>query len=367
MNNVSEKVLSILDDDYQNWILDLKKRYKQSQIKAAVHVNGELVHFYWSLGRDIVKMKSEARWGSKFYASLSKDLKEQFKDAKGFSIRNLQAMRQFYELFPENEITQQVAAQIKMVPWGHILYLITKTGDNPAKALFYIQKTIEHGWSRSMLLNFLDTNLYERHGKAINNFDLTMPKEQSDLAKEISKDPYSFNFVTFDDDYSEKELKDVLIENIQKFLLELGTGFAYLGREYRLFVGETEQFIDMLFYNTQVHAYVVIEVKTTTFKPEYIGQLGTYVVAVDHILRSEKDEKTIGILICKDKDNVLASYSAESSSQPIGISSYELSKIVPEKYKNSLPTIEEIEKELTLKTKKPLKNRYHKIESEKPL
>ena len=351
MNNVSEKVLSILDDDYQNWIVELKKRYKQSQIKAAVHVNSELIHFYWSLGRDIVKMKSETKWGSKFYDSLSKDLKNQFPDGKGFSTRNLKSMRQFYELFPENEIGQQVAAQITMVPWGHILFLLTKVGKNRSKALFYIQKTIQNGWSRSMLEIYLDSNLYEREGKAINNFELTLPKEKSKLAKEMMKDPYSFNFITLDNEYSEKDLKDALVNNIQKFLLELGTGFAYLGREYRLLVGDTEQFIDMLFYNTQIHAYVVIEVKTGTFKPEYTGQLGTYVVAVDHILKSKKDDKTIGILVCKNKDNILASYSTESSSQPIGISSFESSKLVPENYKKSLPSIEEIEKELSLKIK----------------
>ena len=352
MNETSKKVLSIPDDDYQNWIKQLKTRYQQSQIKAAVHVNSELIRFYWSLGRDIVKMRSETRWGSRFYDSLSKDLRNEFNEAKGFSPRNLRTMRQFYALFPENEFWKQVVSQLSCMPWGHIVLLLKKVKGDANKALFYVQKTIENGWSRSMLANYLDTNLYERQGKAINNFELTMPKEESDLAREIIKDPYSFSFISLDEDYSEKELKDALIDNIQRFLLELGTGFAYLGREYRLVAGETEQFIDMLFYNTRVHAYVVIEVKTTTFKPEYTGQLGTYVVAVDHLLRSERDEKTIGILVCKDKDSVLASYSIESSSQPIGVSSFELSKLIPKRYKSSLPTIEEIEGELTLKTNK---------------
>ena len=347
MKNVSEKVLSILDDDYQNWIIELKKRYRQSQLKAAVHVNGELIRFYWSLGRDIVKMRSEVRWGNKFYETLSKDLRNEFNEAKGFSVRNLQHMRQFYELFPKEEITKQVVSQIMYIPWGHMVLLLKKVKGDTKKALFYIQKTIENGWSRSMLEIHLDSNLYERQGKAINNFELTLPKENSDLAKQLTKDPYNFNFISLDNDFSEKELKDALINNIQKFLLELGTGFAYIGREYRLMVGETEQFLDMLFYNTQVHAYVVIEVKTTTFKPEYTGQLGTYVVAVDHILKSEIDSKTIGILVCKDKDNVLASYSMESSSQPLGVSSFELSKLIPDNYKSSLPSVEEIEKELS--------------------
>ena len=336
----------IQDDDYQGWIKELKARYKQSQIKAAAHVNNELIRFYWSLGRDIVKMKCEAKWGNKFYYSLSKDLKNQFDDAKGFSVRNLQAMRQFYELFPQDEITQQLAAQIAMVPWGHILVLLTRCNANPDKAIFYIRKTVENGWSRAMLLNHLSLDLYERQGKAINNFEATMPAGESGLASEITKDPYSFDFLSLHEGFTEKELKDALINNIQRFLLELGTGFAYLGREYRLIVGDTEQFIDMLFYNTQVHAYVVIEVKTTPFKPEYTGQLGTYVVAVNHLLKREMDGKTIGILVCKNKDDVLARYAIESSSQPIGISSFELSKLVPDDFKSSLPTIQEFEAEL---------------------
>ncbi len=349
MKDVSEKVLSIYDEEYQNWIVDLKKRYKQSQIKAAIKVNSELIQFYWSLGRDIVKMKSESKWGSKFYETLSKDLKEAFPDATGFSIRNLKYMKQFYELFSKNEIVQQVVAELSMVPWGHIIIIISKANNDSKKALFYIKKTIENNWSRSVLSCFLDTNLYERSQDKLTNFKATLPEINSDLANELIKDPYNFNFLAIDDRYTEKELKDALINNIQKFLLELGTGFAFIGREYRLQVGQTEQFLDMLFYNTQAHAYVVLEVKTTTFKPEFVGQLGTYVVAVDHILKTERDEKTIGILVCKDKDNVLARYSLDSSSQPLGVSSFELSKLIPENFKSSLPTVEEIENELKLK------------------
>ena len=260
-------------------------------------------------------------------------------------------MRQFYELFREEEILKQVVSQLASVPWGHIVLLLKKVKGNAAEAIFYITKIIENGWSRSMLSTYLDAQLYERQGKAINNFQMTLPKEKSDLAMEITKDPYTFNFLSLDEDYSEKELKDALIDNIQRFLLELGTGFAYLGREYRLLVGETEQYIDMLFYNTQAHAYVVIEVKTTPFKPGYTGQLGTYVVAVDHLLKTEIDAKTIGILICKEKDDVLARYATEASSQPIGISSFELSKVVPSDFKSSLPSIEEMERELMMEPK----------------
>ena len=345
----NNKIISIYEKEYLDWVSDLKKRYKQSQIKAAIKVNSELIKFYWSLGRDIIKMKSESKWGSKFYEVLSKDLKENIPDSFCFSIRNLRYMKQFYELFNENEITQQVVAQIEKVPWGHIILLLNKVSNNLNKAIFYINKIVENNWSRSTLSTFLDNNLYERSNKTINNFELNLPDVNSDLAKEILKDPYSFNFLTMEEKFSEKELKDALINNIHNFLIELGTGFAYMGREYRLDVAGSELFIDMLFYNTKIHAYVVIEVKTIDFKPDFVGKLGTYVVAVDHILKTNRDEKTIGILICKNKNDILARYSLESSNQPLGISSFELSKLIPEKFKSSLPTIEEIENELNKK------------------
>ena len=345
----NNKIISIYEKEYLDWVSDLKKRYKQSQIKAAIKVNSELIKFYWSLGRDIIKMKSESKWGSKFYEVLSKDLKENIPDSFCFSIRNLRYMKQFYELFNENEITQQVVAQIEKVPWGHIILLLNKVSNNLNKAIFYINKIVENNWSRSTLSTFLDNNLYERSNKTINNFELNLPDVNSDLAKEILKDPYSFNFLTMEEKFSEKELKDALINNIHNFLIELGTGFAYMGREYRLDVAGSELFIDIFFYNTKIHAYVVIEVKTIDFKPDFVGQLGTYVVAVDHILKTNRDEKTIGILICKNKNDILARYSLESSNQPLGISSFELSKLIPEKFKSSLPTIEEIENELNKK------------------
>ena len=293
-----------------------------------------------------MNMKSDVKWGNKFYDTLSRDLKELFPNTSGFSVRNLQYMKQFYELFPEALITQQVAAQIFEVPWGHLCLIISATNRDQQKAFFYVNETIKNNWSRNTLGIFLDSNLYERQGKAITNFDYHLPKENSDLAKQITKDPYNFDFLSLKDEFGEKELKDALIDNIQKFLIELGTGFAYMGREYRLSIGESDEFMDMLFYNTSIHAYVVIEVKTRNFKPEDIGQLGTYVVAVDNMLKSERDEKTVGLLVCKNKNEILARYALESSNQPIGILSFKLSKLIPENFKSSLPTIEEIENEL---------------------
>ena len=359
-----------MEKQFIEWVASIKKNYQQSQIKAAIRVNSELIAFYFNLGKEISESDFKREYGNRFFDTLSKELRKTIPDAKGFSIENLRYIEKFYILYKkiskqvvgefenascvmdksgDNTIMQQIVATLSLVPWGHHTVIINRCFNNPKKAWFFINKTVENNWSRSVLLNFLDTDLYERSGKAINNFAVVMPEVDEDLANDILKSPHSFNFLTIEKRYREKELKDALIAHIQEFLLELGTGFAYVGREYRLQVGQTEQFLDMLFYNTVAHAYVVVEVKVTDFKPEYIGQLGTYVVAVDHILKTERDEKTIGILICKGKDDVLAKYSVDSSSQPLGISSYELSKLLPEKFESNLPSIEELEEELNRK------------------
>jgi len=343
-----------IDQDYKQWILSISKRFRRSQIKAAVHINQDMLSFYWSLGKEIVELHSEQRWGNKFFANLSHDLKEANPGAGCFSETNLLYMKNFYLLYspllqitPQTgeqiAITPQLGEQIFSVPWGHHKLLIDKCKGQPEKALFYVQQTIMNGWSRDVLLNIYSTDLYERHSKAISNFTATLPETQSDLAVEITRDPYSFAFTGLREPYNERKLKDALIYNIEKFLVELGTGFAYMGREVRLQVGETEQFLDMLFYNTRLHCYVVIEVKTTDFEAGHIGQLGAYVVAVDHILKSEADNKTIGLLICKTKDNVFAQYALEATSQPLGISEYELQKLYPTKVEGTIPTIAEIE------------------------
>lgn len=238
------------------------------------------------------------------------------------------------------------------VPWGHIRLLIEKCKGNSQKALFYVRKTLENNWSRSMLRNFLDTDLYEREGKAVTNFSHTLPASQSDLAQEITKDPYNFDFLTLTERYNEREFKDALIDKVEHFLIELGTGFAFMGREVRLEVGETEKFIDMLFYNARHHCYVVVEVKTGKFDAAYAGQLGIYVVAVNRVLKSEDDNPTLGLLVCKDMDKIEASFALESSSQPLGVSTYELTKLVPDEFRGSMPSIEEIEAGLSRLEKK---------------
>lgn len=356
-----------IDNDYAGWIKDLSLRFRQSQIKAAVKVNRVLIQFYWELGRDIVDRQVEATWGDKILFTLSQDLQEALPGIKGLSVRNLQYMRQLYNVFSpllkntpqlvaqkevsiQNPITPQDVAQniveeICSVPWGHLRYILDKKYD-AEKSLFYVRQTIKYNWSRSVLLNFLDTNLYERQGRAITNFKTTLPAVDSDLAQQLTKDPYCFDFAGLTEPYREKELKEALLQNITKFLLELGNGFAYMGKEYRLQVGDTEQFLDLLFYNVELRAYVVVEVKVTSFEPGHLGQLSAYVSCVNHLLKKPADNATIGLLVCKDKDNVFAQYSLEGYNQPLGISGFEMSKVMPADFKSTLPSIEDIEREL---------------------
>lgn len=356
-----------IDTEYASWIKDLSLRFRQSQIKAAVRVNHEMLRFYWSVGEDIVRKQAFTKWGDKLFSYLSQDLQSELPGIKGLSVRNLQYMRQLYTVFSplqtfapqvvaqtseavNGEIAPQVVAQtvvdeICSIPWGHLRYILDK-GFDAEKSLFYVRGVIKNNWSRSVLLNFLDTNLYERQGKAITNFQATLPAIKGDLAQQLLKDPYCFDFAGLTERYTEKELKDALIKNVEKFLLELGNGFAYMGREYRIEVGESELFADMLFYNTYLHCYVVVEVKTEKFENAFLGQLNGYVSCANHVLRREGDNPTVGLLICKDKDNVMAQYALEGYNNPLGISEYELSRLYPKDFKCTLPSIEDIEREL---------------------
>ena len=371
------KPINILDKDYLKWVKELCKRYRQSQIKAAVKVNHVVLQFYWDLGKDICYKEAENKYGSKFYATLSRDLRNEIPDAEGLSERNLRYTKKFYQLYnqkikilqqiaanSESEILQQPAAKsntelasqelaahimqdLFSVPWGHQMLLIDKCSDDVIKALFYVQQVVENGWSRNFLHNYIDSSLYERQGKALSNFTRTLPEVGSDLAQEITRDPYNFAFTGITKPYNERILKDALLNNITKFLTELGTGFAYVGKEYRLQIGEKENFIDLLFYNLNLSCYIVLEVKIGSFTFADVGQLGGYVVACNHLLRKEgRDNPTIGLLICKEKDRIQAQYALESSSQPIAISEYDLEKFYPEKLEGTMPTIEEWEAKL---------------------
>lgn len=360
-----------IDGNYAEWIEALSLRFRQSQIKAAISVNSELIRFYWELGRDIVELKAEERWHDNFWKNLSEDLQASLPNIKGFSITTLQYTRRFYLLYstphiehpqlegveaddkhPQlvgdcNSVNYSYFERICSIPWGHHRFIIDKCLNNPQKALFYVNKVYENNWSRSVLLNFLDTDLYERQGKAVTNFKTTLPDVNGDLAQQLMKDPYCFDFVQLTERYNEKELKDALINNIERFLLEMGNGFAYMGREYRIVAGNSEQFADMLFYNTHLHCYVVVEVKTERFENAFLGQLSGYVSCANHVLRREGDSPTVGLLICKSKDNVMAQYALEGYTQPLGISEYELSKLYPTDFKSTLPSIEDIERELS--------------------
>lgn len=335
---------------YKDWLKQLKERVRSSQQKAAVSVNRELIMLYWSLGEDIANKQLEATYGSGFFDNLSKDLKEEFPEMKGFSPTNLKYCKRLYSFYSQNITIRQQAAdefidKLVCIPWGHHIEILGKCKE-VEKALFYMDKTIENGWSRAVLMNFMDAKLHESQGKAITNFKTMLPSPTSDLAQQTLKDPYNFDFLTMHEGYNERQLELALTENITKFLLELGKGFAFVGRQQRLTVGDDEFYIDLLFYNISLRCYVVIELKTEKFKPEYLGQLGFYVSAVNHQLKSEHDNPTIGLVICKTKNSVVAEYSLENSSHPIGISQYELSSLIPQEVKNTLPTIEEIENKL---------------------
>ena len=351
------KGLTIIDKDYTQWVENLSVRYRQSQIKAAVRVNRGLLKYYWELGRDIEEMHVEERWGQSVIKNLSVDLQLKNPNSTGLSRTNIYYAKKFYLLYSQHlKVVPQTVGQLKemlfSIPWGHHRYLIDRYGTEPEKAFFYVKKTMKEGWSRDVLLNFMDSGLYEREGKALTNFTRTLPDEASDLAQELTKDPYNFAFTGITKPYNEQILKDALLANISQFLLELGTGFAYVGKEYRLQIGQKEKFIDLLFYNINLSCYVVIEVKIGEFDFQDLGQLSGYVVACNHILKKEgRDNPTIGLLICRQKDSLLAQYALEGSNLPLGISEYELSKLYPKKVDGTIPTIEEIEAKLGNKDK----------------
>ena len=349
----SREVGFVVTEEYKSWINDVKMRIKRSQIKASVKINYELLDLYWELGRDIVGKQESAKWGDSFLNVISKDLQKAFPGISGFSTQNLRSIRFWYKFYNDNANCLQVVSKFEMVekmvksiPWGHNQRIMYKCKDIN-EALFYVQKTMDNSWSRNVLEHQIDSGLYERLGKAITNFQVKLPVPQSDLAEQTLKDPYNFDFLTLREEYNEKELEDALVNQITQFLLELGTGFSYLGRQVHIKVGESDFYMDLLFYHVRLHCYVVVELKTEKFKPEFAGKLNFYVTAVNKNMKAEQDNQTIGILICKDKDDVVAEYSLDDMSQPIGIAQYELTKVLREEFKSSLPTIEEIESELS--------------------
>ena len=353
----------LVSQEYKIWLESLKNKFRSSQIKASIKVNTTLLEFYWDLGEQIVEKQQEYKWGSGFLEKLSRDLSAEFPDVKGFSYTNVKNIRQWFvfwqqlvgelkttksqQLVGESSVdkTKQIVSQIFMIPWGHNIAIIQKC-KNIDEAIYYVQNTLKNGISRSVLVHQIESNLYERNGKALTNFENTLPPIQSDLAKEITKDPYIFDFVTLTQDYQEKELEDALTQNITNFLLELGSGFAFVGRQYKLNVGGDEFKIDLLFYHIKLKCYVVVELKATSFKPEHAGKLSFYTSAIDGELKNSDDNPTIGILICKSKNNTVVEYALKDINKLLGISEYQLTEILPKEFKSSLPSIEEIEAKL---------------------
>jgi predicted nuclease of restriction endonuclease-like (RecB) superfamily len=340
MNN-----LSSLPDSYPQLLKSIQERVRASQVRAALAVNRELVLLYWGIGRDILSKQETEGWGAKVIDRLASDLKRAFPDLQGFSPRNLKYMRALATAYPDEPFVQQLVAQI---PWGHNVRILDRVPDAKVRE-FYLRQTIEHGWSRNILVHQIESRLHERQGQASTNFTHTLPAAQSDLALELLKDPYNFDFLTLAKDARERELEQGLLEHIRSFLLELGVGFAFVGSQYKLEVGGDEFFLDLLFYHLKLRCYVAIELKIGDFKPEYAGKMNFYLSAMDDLLRHPDDQPSIGLILCKGKNQIMAEYALRDLNKPIGISNYELAQALPEDLKPSLPTIEEIEAELEAK------------------
>ncbi|WP_286821534.1 PDDEXK nuclease domain-containing protein [Desulfobacter sp. UBA2225] len=341
---MSDKPVALIQTPkgYADWLADLKTRIHSAQQRATLAVNRELTTLYWQIGRDILARQAQQGWGAKVIDRLSHDLRTAFPDMKGFSRANLMYMRAFAEAWPDEQIVQQAVGQL---PWGHNLVLLTRL-KQPDQRLSYARAAIEHGWSRNVLNINIETRVLERTGKTVSNFAQRLPAPGSDLARESLKDPYLFDFLDVGHEADEREIESALVRHITQFLLELGAGFAFVGRQVHLEVGGDDFFIDLLFYHLKLRCYVVIELKAGKFKPEHLGQLGFYLTAVDRQVKDDQDNPTIGLLLCKSKNKVVAEYALGDKTQPMGIAEYKLVESLPEPLKTNLPSIEQIEKEL---------------------
>ncbi len=331
-----------LPSSYARMLEDLKNRIRQAQVRAALSVNRELVLLYWHIGREILQRQQQEGWGAKVIDRLARDLSREFPDMKGLSRRNLKYMRAFAEAWPNEQIVQQAAAQI---PWFHHVVLLEKVKD-PAERLWYIQQTIEHGWSRNVLIHQIESRLYQRQGKAITNFNSTLPSLQSDLARSLLKDPYVFDFLSLGPQVQERELEQALLNHLRDFLLELGRGFAFVGSQYRLEVGGEEFYIDLLFYQLRLRCYVVIELKVGEFKPEYAGKMNFYLSAVDDLLRHPDDRPSIGLILCKSRNRLVVEYALRDMTKPMGVATYRLTEALSADLQKHLPSIKELQQRL---------------------
>ncbi len=360
---------------YGELLVEIKDRIRQGQTRAALSANAEMIAMYWDIGRMIHQRQKEKGWGAGVIPRLAVDLKNELPEVKGFSERNIGYMIRFAREYGTRPILQQPVAElvetgtpmnkmpqpvaqlleknvfpilqplVAQIPWGHNILLMEKVKDLPVR-LWYMQQTIEQGWSRDALAAMIKSNAHEREGKAVSNFTARLPSPQSELARQLLKDPYMFDFLTIEEPFHERELETGLVRHLEKFLLELGAGFAFVGRQYHLEVSDRDFYLDLLFYHLKLRCFIVIELKKGDFKPEYAGKMNFYCSAVDDLLRNEADQPTIGLILCQTKDRILAEYTLRDIHKPIGISDYELTRALPESLKSSLPTVEEIEAEL---------------------
>ena len=333
---------NIINVEYNKFLSDLKERVASSRYKAALSVNKELILLYHHIGMQILEAQSRKGWGAKVIDQLSKDLVSEFPEMKGFSVRNLKYMRKFAEEYPDPQFVQEVLAQLT---WYHNVTLLDKISNKQIR-LFYVKHAIEHGWSRNIMVMQMELSLHKRQGQAITNFKDKLPSLQSDLTHYTLKDPYIFDFLSIGDEAHEREVEKALVHHMEKFILELGTGFAFVGRQYHLEVGDQDFYIDLLFYHLKLRCFVVIELKDKDFKPEYAGKMNFYLSCVDDLVKHETDQPSIGLILCKSKNNILAEYTLRDMTKPIGLAEYRLQDALPENLQTALPTIEEIEAEL---------------------
>ncbi len=342
---MSEK-LSPIPEGYETFLAEIKERVRSAQVQAALAVNRELVFLYWSIGRDILGREKSEGWGAKIVNRVAADLSHAFPDMKGFRVRNVRYMRALAEAYPDAEFVQQVVAQL---PWGHNVRLLDSVKE-PAEREWYLRQTAQNGWSRNVLVHQIEGGLYARQGKALTNFSRTLPQPQSDLAQQLIKDPYNFDFLTLAPELNERELERSLIEHVRDFILELGKGFAFLGSQYHLEVGDQDFYLDLLFYHVRLHCYVVFDLKIEDFKPEFAGKMNFYLAAIDEQLRQPEDKPSIGIILCKGRNEVIVEYALRDMSKPMGVAQYQLThgNALPNELKDELPTIAELSKEFPL-------------------
>lgn len=333
---------ALIPSDYEQVLSSLKQRIQQAQISAALSVNRHLVLLYWQIGREILQRQQQEGWGAKVIDRLARDLRVAFPEMRGFSSRNLKYMRAFAAAYLDEAIVQQPAAQL---PWFHTCILLDKVKDAEMR-LWYMRAAVDYGWSRDVLAHQIDTGLYQRQGQAVTNFDRTLPAPQSELARQLLKDPYNFDFLTLGAEAHERDLERGLLDHLRDFLLELGVGFAFLGSQYHLEVSKKDFYIDLLFYHVRLRCYVVVDLKIGDFEPEYAGKMNFYLAAVDAQLRHAEDQPSIGLILCRTHDRLIAEYALRDMRAPLGVATYRLTDALPLELKDSLPTISELERTL---------------------